>query len=111
MRPRHAAATGIFGDHLAIRCPMSLLLCHVLCAMLQLPDLVRRRNHHVTLNGGFVGFYEQLGLRRVLNGAASFTLVGGSLMPDEVLDAMHSAAQSYVDMHELHAPPASGWRN
>jgi len=50
-----------------------------------------------------VGFYEQLGVRRVINGAAAFTLVGGSLMPDEVLDAMRSASQSYVDMHELHA--------
>ena len=50
-----------------------------------------------------MGFYEQLGVRRVINGAAAFTLVGGSLMPDEVLDAMRSASQSYVDMHELHA--------
>jgi uncharacterized pyridoxal phosphate-dependent enzyme len=49
-----------------------------------------------------VGFYEDLGVRRVLNAAASFTLVGGSLMPDEVVDAMRSASRSYIDMHELH---------
>jgi L-seryl-tRNA(Ser) seleniumtransferase len=55
------------------------------------------------MDGGSVGFYEELGVRRVLNGAAAFTLVGGSLMPEEVLDAMRSASQSYVDMHELHA--------
>jgi uncharacterized pyridoxal phosphate-dependent enzyme len=60
------------------------------------------------MDGGSVEFYEQLGVRRVLNGAAAFTLVGGSLMPDEVLDAMRSASQSYVDMHELHA--AAGMR-
>jgi uncharacterized pyridoxal phosphate-dependent enzyme len=49
-----------------------------------------------------VDFYEQLGVRRVINAAAAFTLVGGSLMPDEVLEAMRSASQSYIDMHEYH---------
>ena len=48
-------------------------------------------------------FYDHLGVRHVLNAAASFTLVGGSLMPDEVIDAMRSAAHSYIDMHEYHA--------
>ena len=48
-------------------------------------------------------FYDHLGVRHVLNAAASFTLVGGSLMPDEVIDAMRSAALSYIDMHEYHA--------
>lgn len=48
-------------------------------------------------------FYEQLGVRRVINAAASFTLVGGSLMPDEVVEAMRSAAGAYIDMHEYHA--------
>ena len=55
-----------------------------------------------------MGFYEDLGVRRVLNAAASFTLVGGSLMPDEVVDAMRSASRSYIDMHELHS--AAGQR-
>ena len=48
-------------------------------------------------------FYDHLCVRHVLNAAASFTLVGGSLMPDEVIDAMRSAAHSYIDMHEYHA--------
>lgn len=48
-------------------------------------------------------FYDQLGVRHVINAAASFTLVGGSLMPDEVVDAMRSASRSYIDMHEYHA--------
>lgn len=46
--------------------------------------------------------YDELGVRRVLNAAATLTVVGGSLMPDEVLAAMRSAAACYVDMHELH---------
>jgi L-seryl-tRNA(Ser) seleniumtransferase len=48
-------------------------------------------------------FYDYLNVRHVLNAAAAFTLVGGSLMPDEVVDAMRSASQAYVDMHEYHA--------
>jgi L-seryl-tRNA(Ser) seleniumtransferase len=48
-----------------------------------------------------VSFYNELGVRRVTNAATTLTVVGGSLMPDEVLDAMRSAAGSYVDMHEL----------
>jgi L-seryl-tRNA(Ser) seleniumtransferase len=47
-------------------------------------------------------FYDELGVRRVLNAAATLTVVGGSLMADEVLAAMRAAASSYVDMHELH---------
>jgi seryl-tRNA(Sec) selenium transferase len=49
-----------------------------------------------------VSFYEQLGVRRVVNASTSFTALGGTLMPPEVLDAMRSAAGSFVDMHELH---------
>ena len=40
--------------------------------------------------------YQQLGLRRVINGAATLTRLGGSLMPPEVLDAMRDAASSFV---------------
>ncbi len=46
--------------------------------------------------------YEQLGLSTVVNAAATFTVLGGSLMPPEVLDAMRDAAAHNVDMHELH---------
>jgi L-seryl-tRNA(Ser) seleniumtransferase len=47
--------------------------------------------------------YEALGVRRVINAATTLTVVGGSLMPDEVLDAMRDAAGAFVDMHELQA--------
>jgi len=46
--------------------------------------------------------YEQLGLRPIINASTTFTAIGGSLMPDEVQDAMREAAGSFVDMHELH---------
>lgn len=48
-----------------------------------------------------MSLYDQLNVRRVINAAATLTAVGGSLMPDPVLDAMRAAAASYVDMHEL----------
>lgn len=47
-------------------------------------------------------FYEDLGLPRVINAATTFTALGGSLMPEEVLDAMREAAGGFVDMHALH---------
>jgi len=47
--------------------------------------------------------YDELGVRTVVNAATTLTVVGGSLMPDEVLEAMRSAAGAYVDMHELQA--------
>lgn len=49
------------------------------------------------------GFYERLGVTRTINAAATFTVLGGALMPAEVLEAMNSAATANVDMHELHA--------
>lgn len=49
-----------------------------------------------------MSFYESLGVPPVVNAATTFTALGGSLMPDVVLDAMRSAAGSFVDMHALH---------
>lgn len=47
--------------------------------------------------------YERLGVRRAINGAATLTRLGGSLMPPPVLDAMRQAAGSFVDIQDLHA--------
>lgn len=47
--------------------------------------------------------YARLGVRPVINAAATLTAIGGSLMPREVLAAMAEAATTHVDMHELHA--------
>ena len=41
-------------------------------------------------------------MHRLINAATTYTAIGGSLMPPEVLDAMREAAASFVDMHELH---------
>lgn len=46
--------------------------------------------------------YDDLGVRRLINASTTFTVVGGSLMPPDVLDAMRAAAGSFIDMHEYH---------
>lgn len=48
------------------------------------------------------GVYEQLGVRRIINGVGTVTRLGGSLMPPEVVEAMAKAARSFVDLDELH---------
>jgi L-seryl-tRNA(Ser) seleniumtransferase len=45
--------------------------------------------------------YADLGIRPVINAAATLTRLGGSLMPPAVLDAMCAAAGSFVDVVEL----------
>lgn len=45
--------------------------------------------------------YESLGIRPVINACATLTRLGGSLMPPEVLQAMHDAAAHFIDLHEL----------
>ncbi len=47
------------------------------------------------------GWYHQLGLRPVINAAATLTSLGGSLMPGPVLESMADAAGSFVDIVEL----------
>jgi uncharacterized pyridoxal phosphate-dependent enzyme len=45
--------------------------------------------------------YADLGVRPVINAAATLTRLGGSRMPPPVLDAMRAAADSFVDLLEL----------
>ena len=45
--------------------------------------------------------YDELGVRKVINGDATLTRLGGSIMPDEVLLAMNDAARHFVDIDEL----------
>ncbi|MBO0706820.1 MAG: aminotransferase class V-fold PLP-dependent enzyme [Candidatus Dormibacteraeota bacterium] len=47
------------------------------------------------------GIYERLGVRPLINARGTHTRLGGSLMPDEVLDAMREAAGAYVVLDEL----------
>lgn len=45
--------------------------------------------------------FESLGVNRVINGFGWKTVIGGSIMPPEVVTAMSEAADSYVDLNEL----------
>jgi D-glucosaminate-6-phosphate ammonia-lyase len=45
--------------------------------------------------------YQSLGIRPIINANATLTLLGGSLMPPEVLQAMNDAASCFVDLHAL----------
>lgn len=45
--------------------------------------------------------YERLGIRPVINGVGTVTVLGGSLMPPEVVDAMATAARHFVPLPEL----------
>lgn len=45
--------------------------------------------------------YDELGVRKIINGSATLTMLGGSLMPPEVLSAMAEAAQHFVNIDEL----------
>lgn len=45
--------------------------------------------------------YDQLGVRKYINGLATVTTLGGSLMPPEVLQAMAEASRHFVQIDEL----------
>jgi uncharacterized pyridoxal phosphate-dependent enzyme len=45
--------------------------------------------------------YDELGVGKVINGNATLTRLGGSIMPPQVVAAMAEAAQSFVDIDEL----------
>jgi uncharacterized pyridoxal phosphate-dependent enzyme len=45
--------------------------------------------------------YARLGIKPVINGQGTYTALGGSLMPQEVLEAMADAAGSFVSISEL----------
>ena len=47
------------------------------------------------------GVYTRLGLRPIINASGTYTHLGGSLMPAEVLDAMNDAARPYVPIRDL----------
>lgn len=56
--------------------------------------------------------YDELGVTKVINGAATLTKLGGSLMPPVVLEAMADAARHFVDIDELQAKVGAaiaGW--
>ena len=48
-----------------------------------------------------MSIYAELGIPLVINACATVTRLGGSVMPPEVLAAMHDAAQSFVNIEDL----------
>lgn len=47
--------------------------------------------------------YKELGLQPIVNAAGTYTMLGGSLMAPEVVEAMAAAARHFVNLAELHA--------
>ncbi len=45
--------------------------------------------------------YAELGIKTLINGLGTYTRLGGSLMPPEVVQAMAEAAKSFVSLPEL----------
>jgi len=45
--------------------------------------------------------YDDLGVKKLINGYATVTVLGGSLMPRQVMDAMAEASRHFVDIDEL----------
>ncbi|HLU34991.1 MAG TPA: aminotransferase class V-fold PLP-dependent enzyme [Thermomicrobiales bacterium] len=56
----------------------------------------------VARNAATRDLHAELGLRRVINAAATLTSLGGSLMPPEVIEAMAEGARQFVDYNALH---------
>ncbi|TDE07921.1 aminotransferase class V-fold PLP-dependent enzyme [Jiangella asiatica] len=54
----------------------------------------------VTAPGG-LDVYESIGVRPLINGRGTFTILSGSLMLPEVLEAIDAAARQYVHLDEL----------
>lgn len=45
--------------------------------------------------------YDRLGVKKLINAAGTYTMVGGSRMSPESLDAMREAAEDFVDIRDL----------
>lgn len=52
-------------------------------------------------------WYEKLDIRPVINASATLTALGGSIMSQDVRDAMASAAAHFIDLHELQSKAAN----
>jgi D-glucosaminate-6-phosphate ammonia-lyase len=57
--------------------------------------------HTVIDQGDLMDIYDELGVRKIINGYATLTMLGGSVMPPEVVAAMAEASQYFVNIDEL----------
>lgn len=49
-----------------------------------------------------MNIYDRLGVRRLINAVDTYTIIGGSLIPHEVMEAMAEASRSFVNIEQLH---------
>jgi uncharacterized pyridoxal phosphate-dependent enzyme len=49
-----------------------------------------------------MGIIEELGLKPIINAAGNLTVLGGTTLDKEIVDAMIEASKVYLDMNELH---------
>jgi seryl-tRNA(Sec) selenium transferase len=75
-------------------------LFHAAGLMAVLPGLARRAVGAPEARDPY-DVYKRLGLRPIINAAGTYTHLGGSLMPSEVIPAMNDAAQGYVPIRDL----------
>ena len=54
--------------------------------------------------------YDALGVKRVINAMGTFTSLGGSVMPPEVVAAWVEASKSFVDLIELQEKASAAYR-
>lgn len=66
-----------------------------------IPSLARRAFGAAASTHDPLDVYKRLGLRPIINAAGTYTHLGGSLMPPEVIAAMNDAAQGYVPIRDL----------
>lgn len=64
-------------------------------------ESLREDREPITDFAGPGAIYRRLGVEPIVNGRSTFTILGGSLMPPEVLEAMRQAAACFVDLTEL----------
>lgn len=48
-----------------------------------------------------MGIYQELGLKPIINAAGTYTVLGGSRMSDQTLEAMRQAANDFIPIREL----------
>jgi L-seryl-tRNA(Ser) seleniumtransferase len=46
-------------------------------------------------------FYQKFGIKKIINASETYTVLGGSIMEDDTLEAMRQAGKSFVDYPEL----------
>ncbi len=54
-----------------------------------------------SISGVYRDYYQELGLRTFINAAGTYTALTGSLMPEEVADAIKYASHAYVKLDDI----------